>query len=143
MLNRETFALVLATIPADKKGDIFKAFRPADRTLDNSYRGQGNASARRQGIDTSRTGCDCDVCVVYGGDCSYQIWRENHSDWHRAQRGVKTKASHNIFLQPDGTVIYRCRGCSGWTQYTDRICERCTEGGITSAQLDFEGRGQR
>lgn len=69
---------------------IKNAFGYTDQTLDTSYRGEGNASKRRQGINTD-DGCYCVICTVYGGDCSYQMWKEDHSEWHRGQRGVKTR----------------------------------------------------
>lgn len=74
--------------------DLFRReFLLLDATLDRSFRGSGNAAARRQGIDTRDHGCGCDICVVYGGDCSYQMAKESHGEWHRARRYVRTRSS--------------------------------------------------
>jgi hypothetical protein len=90
-MNRNQFAAVLPFVPADAKLAIFREHRPIDQTLDRSFRGCGNAAARRQGVDTSRRGICCDVCNVYGGDCAASMWRDDHADWHRDQRGVRTR----------------------------------------------------
>ena len=91
MMNRNQFAAVLAFVPADAKLAIFREHRPIDQTLDRSFRGCGNAAARRAGIDTTPGPCGCVVCNVYGGDCAASMWRDDHSDWHRQQRGVRTR----------------------------------------------------
>jgi hypothetical protein len=91
MMNRNQFAAVLPFVPADAKLAIFREHRPIDKTLDRSFRGCGNAAARKAGIDTSRRGCECTVCVVYGGDCAASMWQEDRSEWHYKQRGVRTR----------------------------------------------------
>lgn len=95
MMNRNTAAIFFAAIPAEKRAPLFALLRAEgrilDTTLDRSFRGCGNAAARRQGIDTQWYGCGCDVCVVYGGDCAAQMWREDHTRWHLERRGVKTR----------------------------------------------------
>ena len=91
MMNRESFAIIFAAIPAERRRELFREHRPVDQTLDRSFRGQGNAALRRQGIDTRPYPCGCVICNVYGGDCAAQAWREDHYQWHLSRRGVKTR----------------------------------------------------
>ncbi len=73
--------------------DRGRMFGVMDNTLDTGYRGEGNKAYRRQAGESINRSCGCTVCTVYGGDCSYQMWMEGHSQWHREQRGTKTKLS--------------------------------------------------
>ena len=101
MENKRTrAAAILFAVPSTDRFLVLSLMRQegliSDGTLDRAYRGQGNAAARRQGVDTSATGCGCAVCVEYGGDCSYQLWREGHDEWHAARRGVKTRLARKL-----------------------------------------------
>lgn len=95
-MNRETIAMILKGVKGNKvaKQVLMDTFKERGYFLqgikDTSTRGQGNKAYRRMG-ETPRTSCDCVTCVVYGGDCYWQMWKEDHSAWHRAQRGVKTR----------------------------------------------------
>ena len=95
MKNRSLMAIALAYTPQANKAVTYKEFRKLGLldapATDRSFRGSGNRAARRAGIFEEWGGCGCVVCVIYGGDCSNQMAREAHSEWHREQRGVKTR----------------------------------------------------
>ena len=62
-------------------------------TTYRGWRGSGNKARRRAGEEVRSFSCGCDICVVYGGDCTSQMYQEARSEAHREQRGKKTKAS--------------------------------------------------
>jgi hypothetical protein len=92
-----TAALILVAVPSDLRRTILREMVATgmyrDQSLDRSFRGSGNAAARKAGIDTTPQGCGCDVCVIYGGDCAYQMSREWVGENHRSKRGVKTRGN--------------------------------------------------
>ncbi len=93
--SRRLVALVLANVLPANRAEVLANFRGqgqlVDSSLDRTFRGSGNAAARRAGTFEEWGGCGCDVCVVYGGDCANQMAREYHAEWHRDRRGVKTR----------------------------------------------------
>jgi hypothetical protein len=98
MMNRIHTAKIICSVKGEDRALVFRLCREqsliVDQTIDRSFRGCGNKALRRTGEEIDRS-CSCVVCVVYGGDCEYQMWKEGHSDWHRANRGVKTKGRGN------------------------------------------------
>jgi hypothetical protein len=92
-VNHIAAVCIAATAP-ELRRSTFQVLRDGglwtDQTLDRSFRGMGNRALRRTG-EVPNTRCDCVICVEYGGDCSYQMWKEWHGEWHRERRGVKTK----------------------------------------------------
>ena len=95
MKNSLAATVIAATAPELRRSTL-RVLRDSglwsDRTLDTSFRGCGNRALRRQGEVIDRS-CNCTVCVVYGGDCAYQMWRESRGEWHAKRRGVKTRGA--------------------------------------------------
>lgn len=68
---------------------------------DASLRGNGNRAARRAGLFFDSRGCDCVVCVEYGGDCANVMRQEWAREEHCAKRGVKTRHFKALPKAPD------------------------------------------
>lgn len=99
MITRNSLAILLAHVPADQKRSLFLQFRTPDQSLDRGGRGAGNRALRRQFANDEdfrlERGCNCTVCVVYGGECGYWMYEEVRQEDHRARRGVrKVRGSH-------------------------------------------------
>lgn len=90
MINRRVLAIAISFATPEQKVALFREYR-IDQSLVTTVRGSGNKSLRRRGEDFGSFSCRCDVCVVYGGDCASQMYQEARGEYHRSQRGVKTK----------------------------------------------------
>jgi hypothetical protein len=98
--TRATVASILASsrIDATSHAKLRQLVREGQLTwkrnyTDTSYRGNGNRSWRRAGNDID-TSCGCVICVEYGGDCANVMRREGRAEYHRSQRGVKTRSTN-------------------------------------------------
>ena len=96
--TRKTVAMLFGTLKRSgvttvTLQDIKDSFHLNDLSKDNGWRGCGNKALRRQGEEFGSYRCGCDVCVVYGGDCSNVMYQEARREFHDSQRGVKTRGA--------------------------------------------------
>jgi hypothetical protein len=103
--TRVLIARLLVTISsaARPNADTLATLRSlglVDNTVDTSWRGCGNRAERRSGGEIWR-GCDCVICVEYGGDCANVMRQEWRNEAHREQRGVKTRHFNALPKSPD------------------------------------------
>ena len=96
-------------------------FRLADQSKDNGWRGCGNKALRRQGEEFGSYRCGCDVCVVYGGDCSNVMYQEARREEHDAQRGKKTRLSRRAPFYRVCKKALAGEWCNGQCEYTLKV----------------------